>query len=289
MSANLSEGMLRTDRLSVHHLRAGPATTAPRVLLLGGSNFDLRYKRAFLDTDLVHHFDIATYEPRGIGRTEQPAGEWTMADYARDALAVMDALGWDNTCVIGESFGGMTTLHLALTAPARVRAMVIASATAGGPDHRSYDISTFLDLPRHEAAAQAMCLPHTRSLDLQGTNPTEFATKLAERVAFETAFADPSITNGGYSRLLDARRDHDVTAQLTAITPPTTIIAGAHDAQATPHSQRALAGSLPNAEFHMFKAGHGVLFTTPGAISLTIDVLKAATAQDTAVAGDHTT
>lgn len=289
MSENLSEGILRTDRLSVHHLRVGPATGVPRLLLLGGSNFDLRYKRAFLETDLVHHFDIATYEPRGIGRTEQPAGAWNMADYARDARAVMDALGWEDACVIGESFGGMTALHLALTAPARVHAMVIASATAGGPEHRSYDISTFLDLPRHEAAAQAMCLQDTRSLDLQGTNPTEFATKLAERVAFETAFADPSITNGGYSRLLDARRDHDVTAQLTAITPPTTIIAGAHDAQATPHSQRALAGSLPNAEFHMFKAGHGVLFTTPGAISLTIDVLKAATAQDTAVAGDHTT
>lgn len=289
MSVDLREGMLRTDRLSVHHLQVGAAITAPRVLLLGGSNFDLRYKRAFLDTELVQHFDIAAFEPRGIGRTEQPAGPWTMADYARDALAVMDALGWEDACVMGESFGGMTALHLALLAPNRVRSMVIASATAGGPDHRSYDISTFLDLPRDEAATQAMCLQDTRIRDLQHTAPDQFEAKLAERVAFETAFVAPSITSGGYARLLDARRNHDLTEQLAAIAAPTTVIAGAYDMQADPRSQRALADDLPNAEFHTFEAGHGVLFTTPGAISLTIDVLKAATARDTAAAGDHTT
>lgn len=289
MSVDLTEGVLQTDRLSVHHVRVGPSFKAPRVLLLGGSNFDLRYKRSFLNTALVQHFDIAAYEPRGIGRTEQPAGAWTMADYARDALAVMDALGWDDACVMGESFGGMTALHLALMAPERVRAMVIASATAGGPDHRSYDISAFLDLPREEAAARAMCLQDTRNRELQGTAPDAFAAKLAERVAFETAFADPSITSGGYARLLNARRDHDVTEHITTITTPTTIITGAYDMQATPQSQRALADGLPNAAFHTFDAGHGVLFTTPVGISRTIDVLQAATAPDTAHAGVHTT
>ena len=289
MNIDLTEGMLRTGRLSVHHLRVGPPTKAPRVLLLGSANFDLRYKRSFLNTELVKHFDIATFEPRGIGRTEQPAGAWAMADYALDALAVMDALGWEDACVIGESFGGMTALHLASMVPDRVRAMVIASATAGGPKHRSYDISKFLDLPRHEAATEAMCLQDTRNRDLQSAAPTEFEAKLAERVAFEIAFADPSITNGGYARLLNARGDHDVTAQLKTITPHTTIISGAYDNQADPHSQRAIATSLPNAEFHMFEAGHDVLFTTPGAVSLTIDVLKAANAKGSLVTGEQTT
>ena len=87
--------------------------------------------------------------------------------------------------------------------------MVVASATAGGPDHRSYDISTFLDLPRETAAAEAMCLQDTRNRELRSAAPDQFAAKLSDRVAFETAFADPSIISGGYARLLDARRDHD--------------------------------------------------------------------------------
>lgn len=277
MTADLTEGMLQTDRLSVHFLRSRPVDAAARVLFLGGSNFDLRYKRGVLNSDLVHHFDIATYEPRGIGRTEQPDGAWTMEDYARDAIAVMDALGWQDACIIGESFGGMTSLHVALIAPDRVRRMVIASATAGGPVHRSFDISTFLDLPRETAAAKAMCLQDTRLKNLQDTAPDTFARKLAERVAFEAAFADPSITSGGYARLLEARRDHDVTAHVADIKTPTTVIAGAHDMQADPRSQHALAADLPNAVFHQFDAGHGVLFAAQEAVTVAIDALRDAT------------
>ncbi len=288
MTSFLTEGMLKTDRLSVHYLRSTPVVAAPRLLLLGGSNFDLRYKRSFLNTDLIHHFDIATFEPRGIGRTDQPEGIWTMQDYARDAIAVMDALGWEDACLIGESFGGMTALHVALIAPERVTNMVIASATAGGPDHRSYDISKFLDLPRETAAAQAICLQDTRNQHLQREAPDVFSQKLAEREAFETAFANPSITSGGYARLLDARRDHNVTAYVANIATPTTIIAGAYDMQANPHSQRALADGLPNATFHCFEGGHGVLFTTPEAVTLTIEALSATTAQDTPVIGEKT-
>ena len=106
MTPDLSEEILSTDRLSVYCLRSRPVGQAQRVLLLGGSNFDLRLKRSFLDTDLVQHFDIATFEPRGIGRTDQPGGVWKMDDYARDAISAMDTMGWPDAALVGESFGG---------------------------------------------------------------------------------------------------------------------------------------------------------------------------------------
>jgi len=261
---------------------------APRVLLLGGSNYDLRLKRAFLDTPLVTACDIATYEPRGIGRTAQPDGAWTMHDYAADALAVLDALGWDDACVIGESFGGMTALHLAQLAPERVRAMVLASATAGGEEYASHDISAFLSLPRAVAADEALCLQDRRNVALREVDPDAFAEKLAARIAFETVFAIPSIENGGYARLLEARGQHDCTADIHQITTPALVIAGRYDGQARPEAQRALVDALPNAEFRMFDAGHGVLFAIPQAAQAALTFITDTSRHDPTLTGDMT-
>ena len=273
MTDEIIEGMLVTPRLAVYALRNQHRQNRPRVLYLGGSNFDLRLKRAFLATALIEAFDFATYEPRGIGRTEHPSGEWSMADYAADALSCLDALDWPDAHVLGESFGGMTALHLAFVAPERVASLVIASATAGGPDYRSYDISRFLNLPRKEAASASLRLQDNRNDALAQNDPAAFAEKMRERLAFEEQFAMPSIMNGGYARLLDARRHHDCTAITAQIDMPALVIAGRHDRQASPDAQYALSQALPQASFQEFDAGHGVLFTTPQAMQSVMNFL----------------
>lgn len=279
MTIALQEGPLETGRLTLHHLRTFPQhPRAPRILLLGGSNFDLRLKRAFLDTPLAQSCQLVTFEPRGIGRSDQPPGDWTMEDYAADALAVLDAMHWDQAVIVGESFGGMTALHLARMAPDRVQRMVIASATAGGPVHASHDISAFLDLPREAAARAALCLQDSRKAALSNSDPQAFAKDLAARLRFEEAFADPSITSGGYARLLAARRGHDVTESLAKIKAPTHVIAGRFDHQCRPEAQDHLARSLPQGSFQCFDAGHGVLFAHPEAMAATMQFITASEA-----------
>lgn len=274
MSDRVFESMLTTERLDIYHLRNSHTGNRQRVLFLGGSNFDLRLKRAFLTTPLVEEFDFATYEPRGIGRTEHPSGDWDMSDYAKDAAGVLDALDWPDAHVIGESFGGMTALHLATIAPERVTSLTLASATAGGPDHRSYDISEYLELSREEAAAASLKLQDIRNDALARENPTAFREKLAERLAFEVRFAEPSLVNGGYARLLAARRGHDCTKSVSQIQIPTLILAGCYDRQAHPDAQHALHEALPNSEFQEFDAGHGVLFADSDAMLRALSLLR---------------
>lgn len=272
----VSEALIDTARLRVFALQAQPAGgSRAKVLLLGGSNSDLRLKRAFLTTELAQQCEIATYEPRGIGRTAQPEGVWTLQDYAQDAVAVLDALGWQRAAVVGESFGGMTALHLALAAPDRVSTLVVASATAGG-QYASVDISRFLDLPLEEAAASALCLQDARFQALQRADPACFQQRLSERCCFERAFANPSVTSGGYRRLLEARRTHDCTTRLHEIAQHVLVIAGRHDQQAPVDHQKHLATTLPDATYREFEAGHGVLFGMPEAVGATVDTVLAA-------------
>jgi 3-oxoadipate enol-lactonase len=257
----LAEGRLHTARLSLDYLHTRPRhTDTARLLVLGGSNYDLRLKRGVLASPLPEQFEMITYAPRGIGRSDCPQGDWTMADYAADALAVLDAAGWDRAMVIGESFGGMTALHLALAAPGRVSCMVLASATAGGAGGASHDIARFLALPRDDAARAALIVQDRRNADLMRNDPEAFATRLSERLRFEIAFAESSIATGGYPRLLAARAGHDVWDMLPLIPTPTLVIAGRHDDQAPPAAQRKMADRMPRADYLEQEGGHGLLF-----------------------------
>ena len=69
-------------------------------------------------------FSYIFMDSRGYGGMRGVAGSNTMAETARDALALAEGLGLDTFSVIGHSMGAMAMEQLALLAPGRVRKLV---------------------------------------------------------------------------------------------------------------------------------------------------------------------
>ena len=243
------------------HIRIEGA--GPPLLFLGGSNFDLSIKAPVFDSRLVDHFTVAASDPRGLGQTDAPDGDWTMDDYAQDACHVLDTLGWDRAFVLGESFGAMTALHLAKRAPGRIEQMALAAGTPGGAGGSSFPIETFRAItdPTQKAIA-ALRVLDTRFSDALRTDPDGQTDKIQARIAFEARFLANHGNATGYPRLLAARTGHDCWAALPSIATPTHVFAGQYDAQAPLQFAQAMADALPNATLHTIAAGHNLCFAS---------------------------
>ena len=102
-------------------LRDGPVAAPPALLLHGGPGLS-EYLQP-LAGELDGLFPMARYQQRGLAPSTD-AGTRSVERHVEDAVAVLDALGWEKAIVIGHSWGGHLAMHVAVARPERLVAFV---------------------------------------------------------------------------------------------------------------------------------------------------------------------
>jgi len=72
---------------------------------------------------------ITRYDQRGHGDSDAPPGPYTRTDLARDAIAVLDAVGVKESVLLGHSMGGVVAMEAALRFPDRVSGLILIGTT----------------------------------------------------------------------------------------------------------------------------------------------------------------
>ena len=75
--------------------------------------------------EFAKRYRVTAYDLRGHGLTEVTQHGYDSATMAQDLLALMDELGIEKAHLVGHSFGGGISLHLALMHPERVGRIVL--------------------------------------------------------------------------------------------------------------------------------------------------------------------
>jgi pimeloyl-ACP methyl ester carboxylesterase len=111
---------LADDRLWAHSEGVGDD-----VLLIAGLADDSSSWEAQVE-GLAHRFRVTVFDNRGVGRSSTPPGSrWSIGDFARDALAVLDGLQIRRAHIVGSSLGAAAAQELAAAAPGRVRSLIL--------------------------------------------------------------------------------------------------------------------------------------------------------------------
>jgi 3-oxoadipate enol-lactonase len=226
----------------------------PPLLFLNGSGATLASTGLLLGP-FRDRFDLLAHDQRGLGATSVPPGPYTMADYAADAAALLDHVGWERCRVVGISFGGMVAQELAVTHPDRIERLALLCTSPGGVGGASYPLHELADLPPDERAAVGATLLDTRFTP-EWLAEHDGDRALAEMMASRTAGPKDAEVLRGEREQLEARRHHDVCDRLHRISCPTLVAAGRFDGIAPPANAEAIAARVRLADLRLYEGGH---------------------------------
>ncbi len=234
-----------------------------RVVFCHGSGGSRESSRFMIDA-LAGHATVAAHDQRGLGETGlrkdaldpcEGANDWTMADYAADALAFADSLDWPTFALLGVSFGGMVAQEIAVTAPDRVERLVLLCTSSGGAGGSSYPLHVARDLPADEERQVVLHLMDSR-FDEAWLADRPFETAMVRYRDKRAARPKSGEQVAGERGQLLARAGHDVWDRLPSIHCPTLVGSGTFDLTAPPANGAAIASQIPDARFAEFDGGH---------------------------------
>lgn len=210
------------------HGGSGPAIILSHGFLMDHTMFDAQVAA------LSPTYRVITWDERGFGETKAQ-GDFSYWDSASDALALLDHLGIHQAVVGGMSQGGFLSLRVALTAPDRVKALILLDTQAGTEDPASIE-------PYH--AMHAAWVEHgpvavqdiIASLILGPGEWSEWFTKWAA--------LQPDQFTAAFLCLMN--RD-DITDRLPEITCPALIVHGTADASIPMEKAEVLRDQLGGA------------------------------------------
>lgn len=236
---------IEVDGARIWYTVTGP-DDAPAVLLLHslGTTHELWDPQM---PALRDSFRVIRYDLRGHGRSTASAGEFSIEQLGRDALAVLDAASAQSAAVCGISIGGVTSIWLGQNASPRVSRLVLANTGAriGTSESWSARMRAVREGGMQEAADLAMPRWFT----------SEFREKRPDVAARFHAIACACPLES-YVNACAALRDADLRRDLHRITAPTLVVAGSKDLATTVADGAYLRDNIPEAVMEVLEAAH---------------------------------
>jgi len=215
------------------------------LLLIMGRGSD-HYSWGPIPADFAARWQVIVYDQRGTGQSDKPhSPPYTVQGFAKDALAVLEALGVARAHVYGISMGGRIAQWLAIGDPARVGALVLGCTTPGDAH----------GVARSPAASAALASG-------QGAQPLMFSflwmlTHMPLLASLGRGGPQPAYAAALHASASEA---HDAWDRLPEISAPTLVIHGDRDLVAPVANAHLLAERIPGAELHLVHGGRHMFF-----------------------------
>ena len=226
------------DRITVNGVSLAIETrgSGPAVLFVHGFPLDRTIWRHQLDT--LTGYRRISLDLRGMGRSDAPDLGYSMATYADDLVALLDALGEQQVVLCGQSMGGYIAFEFLRRYRERVRGLVLMDTRAEADSAEGRKArDTLIGRVREQgaiAAAEAM-LPRF----FTPTVPPEIIQSIREMI-----LGTP--VSGIVGALSAMRERPDSTPLLaTLVGIPTLVVVGQEDIITPPVLAEAMAGALP--------------------------------------------
>jgi len=196
------------------------------------------------------------YDYRGVGQSEKPPAGYSIAQFAADALSLLDHLGIARAHLLGYSMGGRIAQHVAAHHPERVGSLVLAATSAKPNALNLYSLKA-------GAYLYEKCGPEAAGAfgPLVSFTHTYFAQHLPELMrALGQPAANPMPLHA-YLGHVRAIEEHDTTGVLAQILAPTLVLFGDQEWLNPLAEAERLVRGIPGARLQILPGGgHGFVW-----------------------------
>ncbi|MEV0458298.1 alpha/beta fold hydrolase [Catellatospora methionotrophica] len=262
---------VRSGAVDIAYEQFGRPGDEPLLLVMGLSFQMIWWPEEFCEQLAERGFHVVRFDNRDSGLSSRcPGTKYAARDLAADALAVMDALGWDSAHVAGASLGSAIAQLVAITAPQRVRSLTCIMSGGVGGNWNTLRVLKFGVLaklagkrypPDLEGRTQAqvdviraMSSPHR---PFEQDRIRRIAAVGAERGGLDNAATQRQFAAG--------RTTGNLTRQLRQVRMPALIVHGEDDPLIRPVASRDIAAAIPGSRLLVYpQMGHEIpshLFT----------------------------
>lgn len=205
-------------------------------------------------------FRTVIFDNRDVGQSSMAEGDYEVADMARDALALADALELESFHLLGISMGGAIAQEIAIQAPGRVRTLTLAvTFPAGGRyTQRLSEVwgNRVRQISREQHVDELMLLNHSEEFY---ENPETVAW--LRGMILQNPHPQPP---EAFGRQLAACGRHNTRDRLGGLPMPTHVIGSERDILVPVWKSEEIASLIPGAKLTVVpNAPHGVSLERP--------------------------
>ncbi|MEQ1603236.1 MAG: alpha/beta hydrolase [Pyrinomonadaceae bacterium] len=206
---------------------------------------------------LGENFRLVEFDPSGIGRSRAKTANQSLDSFTNDLLGLLDELQLERVHLLGTSFGGFVATEFALRFPERVKKLILACTTAGGPEHVSPDVEILRSFTRNPE----FTLGEQIRRFFRPAFTEKFNAEHAEIVEEVCQLREENVVNEEtYVTQLRTAFSFDVSARLSEIEHETLVLTGDSDNLVPMQNSENLASKIPNATLKIIKNGSHMIF-----------------------------
>jgi pimeloyl-ACP methyl ester carboxylesterase len=205
---------------------------------------------------------VVTFDNAGVGGSSGTTPD-TIEQMARDAIAFLAALELSQVDLLGFSIGSFVAQQIALTRPALVRSLVLASSApqgAAGMHGWAREVIGAVGTPQTSPEA------YLEVFFARSASSRQAGQDALQRMYARTEDRDKATTWATREAQYDAVctwgiPDHALLQRVSAIEVPVFVANGDSDPMILPHYSYLLAGLIPHARVKIYPdSAHGFLF-----------------------------
>ncbi|MBI5262436.1 MAG: 3-oxoadipate enol-lactonase [Bradyrhizobium sp.] len=196
---------------------------------------------------LTQVFRVIRYDTRGHGKSDVPAGPYSMERFGRDVLAILDDLNIAKVHWCGLSMGGMIGQWLGANAPGRMGKIILANTACYYPDPTNW-------MNRIKAVKEGGLAALADTI-ISNWLTADFREREPQITARMKAMLQASPVEG-YVACCEALSRLDQRDLLSRIKSPTLVIAGRHDMSTPISAAEFIRSRIPGASMTILDSAH---------------------------------